>query len=81
MALDTGSKKSLLFSGGLWAAITAAWIAYEAYALSKNDDSHEPFTFYVRRAFNLKNMNGPLWWLLLGFWLWLGWHFFVEREK
>lgn len=62
----------------IWGVITFAWCAYEAYALRRDDDKHQPFTYYVRRLFNTRDRSSVLYWILAGFWLWLGVHFLID---
>lgn len=49
----------------------------EAIALAKITPGEEPITFYVRGLLRF----GPAGFLfLLLVWLWLGWHFLIDRD-
>lgn len=77
MVQDTRTRT--MFSALFWGVLALVGFGYELYAIRKADDEHEPLTYYVRKVFNLRNRSGPLWWILLGFWLWLGLHFFIDK--
>lgn len=62
----------------LWGVLTTAFVGYEFFALARDTDRWQPFTYYVRRVLALRDRTQPLWWLGLGFWLWLGWHFLLD---
>jgi hypothetical protein len=57
------------------AAIVFLVFIYEMGALAKRTDGWQPYTYYVRRMIRSK----LLWAAAFLFWLWLGFHFFIER--
>lgn len=65
----------------IWALILGIGIAYEFYSLADDADEDHPLTYYIRRVFALDNPKGVLYWLFFGFWVWLGVHFFVDRNR
>jgi hypothetical protein len=65
----------------IWSILIGAAVSYEFWSLRKEGDADEPLTHHVRKLLDLNNRRGPLYWLLLGFWLWLGRHFFVDGEN
>jgi len=63
----------------VWLVIVVAWLVFEIVSLRRDDDSHHPFTYWVRNLFNLK--RGPFslgWWAVGALLLWLAWHFLIE---
>ena len=62
----------------IWAIIVVQFIAYEFFALLNSTDTHEPFTFYVRKI--VGHWTSPVWFLALGFIVWMAVHFlFVHK--
>lgn len=74
-------RKTHPYSAIFWAVLLGTGFAYEMYTLKRDDDEHEPLTHHTRKILNLNNRKGPMYWLLLGFWLWLGRHFFWDTEN
>lgn len=58
----------------VWASIVGAFFVYEMFALARSTDPWQPFTYYVRRLIRSR----PLWVLALAFWVWVGFHFFID---
>lgn len=63
-----------------WVVIVVLFAAWEFIGLSNNQDERQPFTFFVRKI--VGTWTSPLWFLALGFLLWLIVHFlFVHQAK
>lgn len=59
----------------IWVGLAVGFLAAEGYALWNAKDGFRPLTYHVR---NLMRYPAVLL-ALFGGWLWLGYHFFVER--
>jgi hypothetical protein len=51
------------------------WVFAQAWALAKNTDSEQPFTYYVRRFLKSFGIFGGA--IAFVFWMWVGCHFIV----
>jgi hypothetical protein len=61
-----------------WVVIVLEFIVWEAWALTNVTDDKQPFTWYVRRI--VGTWTSPVWWLALGFILWMGVHFLLVHR-
>ncbi len=58
----------------VWAVLFALLLAYQGFALVRNDDRWPAFSDVMDVA-----MRNPVSrWLLFALWLWFGWHLFVR---
>lgn len=58
-----------------WLVLFICFLGLEVAALLYRRDKLEPATYWIRKVLHVS----PFVWLaLLAFWLWLGYHFFVE---
>lgn len=62
-----------------WVLIILAFVVWEAIGLANKADELQPFTFFARHI--LGDWTNPIWWLGLGFILWLGVHFLVVHNR
>lgn len=62
----------------LWFLPLFSFLLLEVGALLSRTDKWEPATYWIRKLLMLRNKWTPLYWLGVGFWLWLGVHFFVD---
>jgi hypothetical protein len=62
----------------LWLLVGVEFVAFEVAALMNRRDKFEPATFWLRKLLMLRSRWAPLYWLGLGFYAWLGVHFFVD---
>lgn len=64
---------------GVWVVVVVVGFVFlEARGLRRDDDEHEPLTFYIRRLLRLHDRKQPMWWLLAGMLGWLAFHFLVD---
>lgn len=61
-----------------WVIIVVLFIAWEAIGLANRSDPYQPFTFFVRKI--LGSWTNPVWWLGLGFMLWMLVHFLFVKD-
>lgn len=60
--------------GLVFGTLTFLVLVAEAIGLARSTDQLQPLTYYVRRL-----LERPLvYFALLFFWLWVGYHFFIE---
>lgn len=62
-----------------WVIIVLLFILWEVIGLANKADANQPFTYFVRKLAG--NWTSPVWYLLLGFLLWLIVHFLFIRPK
>ena len=61
-------------SAWIWGLLAFLVFGSEMFALARSTDAYQPLTYYVRKL-----MKRPAIWAgVFGFWLWLGYHFFVQ---
>jgi hypothetical protein len=65
-----------MIPGLIWAGVVIAWLAMEIQGLHKKHDRWPTFTDIVKRIRG--DRSSPIWWMMLGFLGWMGWHFFVQ---
>lgn len=58
-----------------WVLIVLQFIAWEAWGLANNADDKQPFTYFVRKI--VGTWTSPVWYLALGFLVWLIVHFLL----
>jgi hypothetical protein len=61
-----------------WVIIVLLFILWEVIGLANRADAHQPFTFFVRKI--VGTWTSPLWFLALGFLLWLIVHFLFVHD-
>lgn len=61
-----------------WLGLLIVLVGLEGAALANRTDRFQPATYWIRKILMLTSRWQPLYWLGLGFWLWLGVHFFVD---
>lgn len=62
-----------------WIVIILTWIVWEIIGLYSRTDENQPFTWYVRKVAG--HWTSPLWWLVLGFCLWMPVHFLFVHNR
>lgn len=61
-----------------WVIIVLEFLVWETIGLVNKADGKQPFTWFVRKL--VGTWTSPLWWLVLGFLVWLIVHFlFVHK--
>lgn len=62
----------------LWLILLSGVVGLETASFLNERDKLNPATYWIRRLLMLRNRWQPLYWIALGFWLWLGVHFFID---
>lgn len=62
---------------GLWAAVAAAWGILEWRGVRKHRGAWVPFTDLI--VWVRGSRRNPPYWMLLGLWVWLGKHIFLDH--
>lgn len=63
----------------LWLIPVGGFFVFEFWALKKSDDSKQPLTYWIRKAFRLSDRKSPLYWIAGGIIGWLAFHFLVDK--
>lgn len=73
-------KELVSLDVAVWVLICLAWFTWEVLGLLGGRDSLFTFTHCVRWLMRRKTPWGFLWRsVLMGTWLWIGWHFFLHN--
>jgi len=62
-----------------WLVIVIMFVVWEIIGLRSRKDGKRPFTYYVRKV--VGDWKNPIWYLGLGFLIWLIVHFLFVRRK
>jgi hypothetical protein len=62
----------------LWIPIVLGWFALEFYGLHSSRDRAQPFTYWVRHIFDLRQgWHSIGWWITFGVIAWIAAHFLI----
>lgn len=60
----------------IWATVILGFVGAEAWGLRSSQDRFPTFSDIIR-SITAGRWRSPVWWLLAGFWGWMGYHFLL----